>query len=157
MVASNDSRLRQLIKSFDHGNVKLDCLMSDFNASLGVSQLKKLEIILKKRKKIGDYYDSAVLGSDCVLIGRDEGKELSFSSYVVRTETPFKECVRFFKRYRIPIRRGIEIPLHRYLYLDVKDFVNTEEMHNKLISLPIYPTLAQEDIENITKGIRTIL
>ncbi|GAH76001.1 unnamed protein product, partial [marine sediment metagenome] len=41
--------------------------------------------------------------------------------------------------------------------LEIKQFKNTEEMSNKLVALPIYPALAQEDIESIVKGIRVIL
>lgn len=157
MVASGDKELKNIIQSMIDNHRQADCLMSDFNASLGISQLKKLEYILETRKKIGEFYDSAVLASDCVLVGRSEEKELSFSSYVVKSETPFYECVRFFKKFGIPIRRGIEQPLHIYLHLDAKQFEKTEEICNKVIALPIYPTLEQKDIESITKGIRTIL
>jgi len=157
LVASQDKGLRRLIWSYKDDHFWVDYLMSDFNASLGISQLSKLRENIETRKKIGGYYDNAVLASNCVLIGRDEEKELTFSSYVVKTETPVKECVRFFRKYGVPIRRGIEKPLHSYLNLESKQFKNTEEMFNQLVALPIYPALAQEDIESIVKGIRAIL
>jgi len=157
MIASQVKRLKQLMLSFKRDHGWIDYLMSDFNASLGISQLSKLDKNIATRKKIGDYYDNAVFASNCTLVGREEGKELSYSSYVVKTETPLQECVQFFKKFGIPIRRGIESPLHSFLELDVKHYKNTEEMYAKLIALPIYPTLAREDVENIVKGIKVIL
>ena len=157
LVASGDKRLKQLSKSFKENSSYEDYLMSDFNASLGISQLNQLQRSLEIRKKIGQNYDSAVMASGCTLVGRDETKELSFSSYVVKTQTPFKDCKQSFKRLGIPIKRGLEKPLHSFLDLGVDGFANTEVMNNNLVALPIYPGLSNEDIENIVKGIRTIL
>jgi perosamine synthetase len=157
MVASHDKRLKMMIRSFRDDQAWMDCLMSDFNASLGISQMKKLEQNIAARKKIAEYYDGAVLASNSEFIGRAEGKELSFSSYVVKTQTPFHECAHFFKKYGIPVHKGIERPLHSYLGEDIKRFSHTEELYNSLIALPIYPTLSKRDIERIVKGIRAIL
>ncbi|HEB30425.1 MAG TPA: DegT/DnrJ/EryC1/StrS aminotransferase family protein [Spirochaetes bacterium] len=157
LVASGDKRLKHLAKSIKENLSYEDYLMSDFNASLGISQLNQLKRSLEIRRNIGQHYDNAVMASGCSLVGRDEAKELSFSSYVVKTQTPFKDCKQSFKRSGIPVKRGIEKPLHSFLDLGVAGFSNTEEMNNKLVSLPIYPGLSSEDIENIVKGIRTIL
>jgi len=162
LVASGDKRLKQLSKSFKENLSKENLsyeeyLMSDFNASLGISQLNQLQRSLEIRKKIGQNYDNAVMASGCTLVGRDETKKLSYSSYVVKTQTPFKDCMQSFKRLGIPIKRGIEKPLHSFLDLGIDGFANTEVMNNSLVTLPIYPGLSNEDIENIVKGIRTIL
>jgi dTDP-4-amino-4,6-dideoxygalactose transaminase len=134
-----------------------DYLMSDLNASLGISQLKKLDKIRQRRQKIGEYYDEAVMASNCSLVGREDGQRLSYTSYPVLTSTPFEDCSRFFKKYGIPIQRGIEAPLHRIMGLPPGDFPRTEGMHNRIIQLPIYPTLEQETVENVAKGVRAIL
>jgi perosamine synthetase len=157
MVASQDKRLKMMIRSFREDQAWMDCLMSDFNASLGISQMKKLEQNIASRKKIAEYYDSAVFASNSQFIGRAEKKELSFSSYVVKTQTPFQECACFFQKMGIPVHKGIERPLHSYLGEDVKRFSRTEELYNSLIALPIYPTLSNGDIEKIVKGIRAVL
>jgi dTDP-4-amino-4,6-dideoxygalactose transaminase len=157
LLASSDRRIGGLKQTLKNDSFVIDYLMSDFNASLGISQLKKLQKILERRRKIGEYYDNAVMASGCSLVGRDDDKVLSYSSYVVKTRTPFNDCVRFFKRYGIPIRRGIETPLHNLLDLETNQFCHTEEMYHRIVALPIYPTLIQEDIENVVKGIKSIL
>ena len=132
-------------------------LMSDFNASLGISQLVKLDENIKKRRQIGKYYDSAVMGGGASFIGRGGKKRLCYSSYAVRTRTPFEECARFFKSIGIPVKRGIRKPLHQLLGLDVTGFDRTERLCNELIMLPIYPGLSRDTIEAVAKGIKTIL
>jgi len=157
MVASKDRRLLKVLQSFKNDESSFDYLMSDFNASLGIAQMKKLEGMREKRRKIGGYYDSVVIAADCSLIGRHDGQELSYSSYVVKTHTPLSEIKRFFKGCGIPVRRGIEKPLHHYLDLDPHKFERTEEMYHKVVALPLYPSLSRESIENVAKGIRSIL
>jgi perosamine synthetase len=157
LVASEDKRLKHLIKTFRENQSFEEYLMSDFNASLGISQLNQIRRSLEIRRNIGKCYDEAVMASSCTLVGRDDEKNLSFSSYVLRTQTPFTECAQSFKRYGIPVKKGIEKPLHTVLGLGVGEFENTEDMNNSLVALPIYPGLSKEEIENVVKGIKTIL
>jgi dTDP-4-amino-4,6-dideoxygalactose transaminase len=157
LLASNQKKLKEVIEGLKSDESSYDYVMSDFNASLGISQLKKLEKNWERRRRIGEYYDNAVMASNCSLIGRKEGQDLCFSSYVVKTETPIEDVIRFFKRSEIPVRRGIEIPLHHHMNLKVDQFRRTEELYNKIIILPIYPTLDKATVENVAKGIRAIL
>jgi len=157
MVASSDRRLNRFLKNLKDDAFYIDYIMSDFNASLGISQLNKLKKSIEIRRRIGKLYDDAILSSHASLIGRDEGKEIVYSSYVVRTLTPFGEVKNLFKKYGVPVKRAIEIPLHQILGQSSKDYSNTDEIANQLIALPIYPSLAKNDIENIVKGIRIIL
>ena len=51
-------------------------------------------------------------------------------------------------------------PLHQMTYykdtynLDVRDFPNTEKYFNGCLSLPIYPSLKNEELEHIVKSIK---
>jgi dTDP-4-amino-4,6-dideoxygalactose transaminase len=157
MLASKEREWGRAIQAFKNDAERVDYLMSDFNASLGISQMSKLTKSIETRRRIGRYYDDAVLGSGGSLVGRDDGKELVYSSYVVKTSTPFEECQRFFKRHGIPVLKGLERPLHSILGENVTEYPLTEELCNSLIALPIYPSLGKEEIETITKSIRAIL
>ncbi|MBN2325352.1 MAG: DegT/DnrJ/EryC1/StrS aminotransferase family protein [Spirochaetes bacterium] len=132
-------------------------LMSDFNAALGISQLVRLDENIKRRGEIGKYYDGAVVASGSSFVDRDENKFFCYSSYVVKTETPFDECERFFKKSGIPVKRGIAKPLHQLLGLDIRDFERTERLYQQVVALPIYPGMKKEEIEEVAKGIRSIL
>ena len=157
MLASSDRRLKDIYGEYTADEAFSDYLMSDFNASLGISQLKKLGRNCERRKKIGQYFDRVVMSSNCSLIGREDGQELAYSSYPVITDTPFEDCLRFFKKYGIPVRRGIGRPLHQWMGLSIKGFEHTEAMYNRIVMLPLYPTLDGEVVENIVRGIKAIL
>jgi perosamine synthetase len=157
MLASGDRALKAVYGELMADDAQYDYVMSDFNASLGISQLKKLGQNDERRKHIGEIFDRAVLASSCSLVGREDGQELCYSSYPVVTETPFEDCRRFFKKYRIPVRRGVDRPLHQYAGLSMSDFENTETMYNSIVLLPLYPTLEGEVVENIARGIKAIL
>lgn len=154
MLGSREPRLKKAVRSEE---IAVDYLMSDLNASLGLSQLKKLQVMQEKRVAIGKFYDEAVMGSSCSLVGREQGQELCYSAYVVRTETPFQDVERFFKRYDIPVRRALHRPLHRVLGLDAAGFTRTEELCSSLVSLPLYPSLKREEAEQVARGIRAVL
>lgn len=157
MLAASDRRLKDIYREYMADEASFDYLMSDFNASLGISQIKKLGRNCDRRKKIGEYYDRAVMASNCSLIGREDGQELTYSSYPVITDTPFEDCLRFFKKYGIPVRKGIDKPLHQWMGLPIKGFEHTEAMYNRIVRLPLYPTLDGEVVENIVRGIKAIL
>jgi perosamine synthetase len=132
-------------------------LMSDFNAALGISQLVRLDENIKRRGEIGAYYDGAVVASGSSFVDRDDKKVLCYSAYAVKTDTPFDECARFFKKSGIPVKRGIEKPLHQLLSLNIRDFEHTERLYQQVIALPIYPGMKKEEIEKVAKGIQSIL
>jgi dTDP-4-amino-4,6-dideoxygalactose transaminase len=157
MLAGKEKDAGRLISAFKNDPANIDFLMSDFNASLGISQLNKLGKSIEARRKIGQFFDDAVLAAHCSLVGRQDGQELTYPSYTLKTDTPFEECQRFFKKFGVPVRKGLEKPLHGYLLDDVKAYPLAEEMCNKLVQIPIYPGLSKEDIENIAKGIRVAL
>jgi dTDP-4-amino-4,6-dideoxygalactose transaminase len=157
MLASRDRALKEIYAQFLADESHNDYMMSDFNASLGISQLRKLEKNCERRRKIGKHFDRAVLASNCSLVGREDDQQLCYSSYPVLTDTPFEDCHRFFKKYSIPVRRGVESPLHHIAGLPPRDYENTEAMFNKIVLLPLYPTLDGDVVENIVRGIKSIL
>jgi dTDP-4-amino-4,6-dideoxygalactose transaminase len=157
MLASRNRGLKEIYNEFLSDESHFDYLMSDFNASLGISQLKKLEKNCERRRKIGEHFDRAVLASNCSLVGREDGQHLCYSSYPVLTKTPFEDCHRFFKKYKIPVRRGVESPLHHIVGLPPGDYENSEAMFNSIVLLPLYPTLDGDVVENIVRGIKSIL
>lgn len=131
--------------------------VSDINAALGRSQLKKVETFLKKRKEIRDKYDVVfdakginrqVPSIDCeynnyrYIIRLDVQEVEKFSSYL------FDKGIKTI----IPIE-SYEL-LHNYLKLSKKGFEVAENIARTTLSIPIYPALKESEVDYIVETIK---
>lgn len=134
--------------------------MTDIQAALGISQLKKLKKFTAKRKKIVSLYH-IYLSSVKDIVCPQELKECSNSwhLYVIRVRNP-----RLRNRLYSYLRgKGIGANFHYppvyshpyYKKLGVNgELANTEQYAKSAITLPLYPDLSEKEIIYITKIMR---
>lgn len=131
--------------------------MTDVQAALGISQLKKLSQFKQRRREIVDFYNKN-LGLPH-LIERDFSNAC-FHLYPILIENR-REF--YFKAREVGLNLQVHyIPVHTQPYyqeLGYKwgDYPNAERFYEHCISLPLYPTLTDNDLEEITKRIKGIL
>lgn len=124
--------------------------MSDFQAAFGLSQLNKLDSFIKKRKKISEIYVELFKNSNSGFI-LPKIRENIFFRFIIKTD----EIDSLIKNVR---ERGVEAskpvfkPIHSYLNLSDDNFPNTIKAYESSVSIPIYPSLSDEEVEN-TAGI----
>ncbi|MBP7077022.1 MAG: UDP-4-amino-4,6-dideoxy-N-acetyl-beta-L-altrosamine transaminase, partial [Bacteroidales bacterium] len=122
--------------------------LTDFQAALGHSQLKRADDGLKRRKEIAKkYYEafrsiSFIKGQSGVVEGH------AYHLYIVEVDRR-KELYEYLKLYGI-FTQVHYIPLHlmpyyRKLGWKPGDFPNAENYYRNCLSLPIYPTLSSEE------------
>jgi len=127
-------------------------------AAIGVAQIKKIEIMLKNKKKIFNYYDSKLSKDERIsLLPKNNWSENSYWIYTLRLKN-FSEIERdkFLKKLK---NRGIECrpgfyPLN--LMEPFKAFGKNGLKTSKLISLnsislPSAANLTNQDQDYITK------
>ncbi|MGN1078942.1 MAG: UDP-4-amino-4,6-dideoxy-N-acetyl-beta-L-altrosamine transaminase [Alphaproteobacteria bacterium] len=130
--------------------------MTDFQAALGISQLKKLNAFKQRRREIVDYYNKN-LGLPH-LIERDFSNAC-FHLYpvLVQNRRDF-----YFKAREKGLNLQVHyIPVHTqpyYAQFGYKkgDFPKAENYYERCISLPLYPTLTDEDLAEIVKRLKEI-
>jgi dTDP-4-amino-4,6-dideoxygalactose transaminase len=134
--------------------------MSDFQAALGLSQLRKLDGFIARRKTIAEQYTKILeekKRSSIVKITGDE-KENVWYRYVILSEKNPDLIKKEFLKYGITVINPLE-PwelLHNYLNLNKGDFPNAENMTKRTISIPIFPSLNDDDVEKIAHAIGKI-
>ena len=131
--------------------------LTDFQAALGLSQLKRANEGLERRKEIAQKYFEAfqdksfIKGQSGVVVGH------AYHLYVVELDDRLglynflRENKIFAQIHYFPVHL---MPYYRQFGWKVGDLPNAEQYYKNCISLPMYPTLTNEEQEFV---INTIL
>jgi dTDP-4-amino-4,6-dideoxygalactose transaminase len=164
IVTTNNKLLAERIKSLrSHGIVRkknthwqydvlepgLNYRLSDINAALGVSQLKKIKTFIKKRKLIFDFYYKKLSGiSEVTLPNYSLENKPSYHLFLISINNNNNriknKLLIFLKKNKITAQYHY-IPIYKFsLYLKKKSeyYKNSEYYFNNTISLPIYFNLS---------------
>jgi perosamine synthetase len=142
--------------------------MTDIQAALGVAQLRKLDWMWERRKSIAKQYDEVFNDFPQVnipIIKAD--RESAWHLYVLRLNLDMLRIDRnrFIQELK---KRGIGtsvhfIPLYRHPFYqntygyDLKDFPVSEKIYDCIVSLPLYPSMSDKDVELVTCSVDDIL
>ena len=131
--------------------------MTDVQAALGISQLKRLDEFKKRRREIVDFYNKN-LGIKHLV--EKDFSNACFHLYPILVEDREKF---YFDARKVGLGLQVHyIPVHTQPYYQAQgykwgDYPNAEEYYKHCISLPLYPELTDEDLIEIVKRIKEIL
>lgn len=139
--------------------------MTELQAALGLSQLKKLSVITNKRHKIADYYTSLLKNLPVVTPFSISESFSGMHLYVIKLKPEVKKNRADIFNYLRQANIGVNvhyIPVHLqpyYLNLGFKvgDFPEAEAYYNQAITLPIYPELSYQQIDYIVESLKEAL
>ena len=135
--------------------------MTDIQSALGVSQLKKINMFIKKRNQIAARYNLLLKGLPVILPKKTHKVLSTYHLYVIRVDN---KIIKRDKLYNEFIKNNIGVNLH-YIpihkqpfykkYLKKKVYLpNAEKYYKTALSLPIHPKLTFSDLERIVKIIK---
>jgi len=161
-VSNSDGLLEKMrdLREYDFKSdykVRYNYKMTDVQAALGLTQLSKLPTFIDKRKLISKYYSEEFSNLEVTLPTSKKHKEHIFYRYVIRINKDIKKCFDEFKKKGIICDSPVHKPLHVYLGLSKKDFINTEEIMNSAISIPIYPALTESEMNYVSSIVKEVL
>jgi perosamine synthetase len=160
MVASDSEELVSRVKDLreydnkDDYTVRFNYKMTDFQAALGLNQLSHLEEFLDKRRMIADRYFSEFKDCGFSLPVRKKGREHIYYRFVVKTEDDASLFLEELQQKGVMCQRPVYIPLH--VCLGLSGFSYTMDAWQKTVSVPLYPSLTEEEIEKIIAVVREI-
>jgi dTDP-4-amino-4,6-dideoxygalactose transaminase len=159
MVLTNNSKHYSTMKDFrglnDH-TINMDCIMTDFQGAMGLSQFSKLKKLLERRREIASIYCNSMRHSTH-RTPYPYSENFAYQSFPIMFDSLTEKIERYWKKSGIGIFRPINYPLHRLLDWDRKKFPNAERMAKKLYALPLYPTLTKKEIEKISKSLAAFI
>lgn len=138
--------------------------MSEFNAAFGLLQLKHLDQAMRRRQEIDAFYRDSLAGVKGIQCLGDAGEKIANYSYfplLVQPEYPLtrdelyqklKELGIYSRRYFYPLIS--DFPMYRGLPSAQRaNLPVAAEAAAKVLCLPIYPALSQEDLIRVVAAI----
>ena len=133
--------------------------LTDFQAALGINQLKKMDKFLKYRQKIVAIYEESFTGlSDVKTLKVKPGRTSAWHIYPVVVSGKRKEI---FDQLR---RKGIGVNVH-YIPVYLQPYYrklgyqpglcsNAEAYYHRAITLPLYPSMTEDDVERVIRELK---
>lgn len=130
--------------------------LTDFQAALGNSQLQRADEGLKRRREIATKYNTAFSGKIFIHGQSGDIEGHAYHLYIVEVDDR-KGLYNYLREHKI-FAQVHYIPVHMQPYyhgLGWKkgDFPNAEKYYSQCLSLPIYPTLSDEEQDYVTDTI----
>ena len=138
--------------------------ITDFQCALGISQLKKLHGWIKRRQEIAAEYDNAFKDNHSIIsISRSPNVSHAYHLYVVKIEKGDRNSI-FTELRNAGIGVNVHyIPVHLHPYYR-KTFGTgegmcpvAEEAFKKIISLPMFPGLKDEELKYVINTVKELL
>jgi len=156
-MLSNHGRIEKYNHIFEGYNSRLDGLQA---AILSV-KLKYLDKWIEKRRYVAYLYNRLLNNTNIITPKELKNVKCVYHLYVIRTKKR-NELRRFLQESGISsgVHYPIGLPfLKAYNYLNHKpeDFPVTYKYQNEVLSLPIFPELSRQQIENVVSKLKEAL
>tara|TARA_A100001011_G_C14306817_1_gene843550 strand:+ start:2085 stop:3233 length:1149 start_codon:yes stop_codon:yes gene_type:complete len=133
--------------------------LTDIQAALGLSQLKKLDNFVKKRRKISNIYQSKLSQFPVSFQSEDVGYMSSYHLFVIKVDHKIrKKLFNFLRSKKINVNvHYIPTNIHPFikkLGFKKNDFPNALNYYKSAISIPIYPSLKKKQIDYVIEVLK---
>ena len=137
--------------------------ITDFQCALGISQFKRLEEFIEKRRKIVALYRK-LLPSNVQAIDEKPDRQSSWHIFPVILPKGVDRDVVFQKMRKANIGVNVHyIPVYKHSYyqqnypVNFKDFPVTEDIFSRLITLPLFSKMTEEDVKDVVEALKTAI
>jgi len=133
----------------DNG-IRFNYKMTDMEAALGLSQIRRLSSFVARRQEIASRYAACLSPLAIRLpVARPERTHI-FYRYVVRVGDARRLAGRL-EAGGVQCKAPVFQPLHRYLKRD--GFACTETAMRTALSIPLYPSLTDDEVDKIVHAV----
>ena len=139
--------------------------MADINAAIGLAQIRKYDVLLKKRKRVFQLYNEAFSKYSWVILppAKKDGRETSYHIYALRikniTEEKRDAMIDEIAKQEVAVNvHFIPMPMLKFFKqqgYDIADYPVAYNNYKREISLPIYPQLTDEQVQYVIDTVIT--
>lgn len=155
MVICNSKKLADRIKDLkaydqkDRYETRFNYKMTDIQAAVGLAQFAKLDAFIQQRRTIAQKYFRAFRSLSLRLPADDPAH--IYYRFVVGLDTDSQPLISKLLQTGIGCARPIYLPLHHCLKLT--GYPITDNAWRTSLSIPIYPSLSDQDIQRVIEAI----
>ena len=141
--------------------------ITDFQAALIVSQMKKLDFFASRRKEIVKKYDEAFSDMPEIIVQKEiPQSDTCRHLYIIRLNLEMLNCTRreFFDAmsaenvqcqvHYVPV---YWFPYYQHLGYEKGLCPNAEEVYKGIMSIPLYPKMTDQDVEDVIHAVRKVV
>ena len=151
MVVSNSERLSARISDLktydekDHYEIRFNYKMTDIQAAIGLVQLKRLSSFIRQRRHVAKRYlkELSFAGLNLPLQETDH----TYYRFVIGVKGNSQTIIQDLNAKGIGCHRPIHTPLHHCL--EISGYPITDDAWETSLSIPIYPSLKDEDVDRV--------
>jgi len=141
--------------------------LTDFQCALGISQLKKLDRFVERRREIASRYNEAFAGmGEIITPGESRDAKPVYHIYVIQLRTELLRVTRgeIFEALSAE-NIGVNVhymPLHLHPFYQQEfgyrkgDYPKAERYYERAITLPIFPKMSDEDVKDVIEAVRKV-
>ena len=141
--------------------------MTDFQAALLTSQIQKLERFKKRRREIVEMYDKAFSSMPELIVQKEiPESDTTRHLYILRLNLDKLTCNRrqfFDALYAENTKPQVHyLPVYWHSYYEKLGYPkglcpNAEKLYMEIMSIPLYPTLTDGDVEDVIHAVKKIV
>ena len=188
MVTTNDAKLYERLKMFrthgitrdsnkmfeNHGawyyemqELGFNYRITDMQAALGTSQLKKLERFIQRRQAIIQRYNKEFLNIEEITTPyQKEGCNSAWHLYIIRLKL---EKLKVDRKQIFDALKGENIgvnvhyiPIHYFPYYKKLGYQkglcpNAEKLYEEIITIPLFPSMEDKDVDDVIKAVKKVI
>lgn len=149
-------------RSLDYIQLGYNWRMSSITASLGLSQLRKLERVVEMRRKIaGQFADALGDLKEVELPQEPRGFRHIYQMYTIKVKDGKRrrDALRQFLSERGIMSKVYFDPIHMSVFykelygLEEGSLPVTEKVSTEVLTLPIYPGMSEDEVGYVTKAV----
>ncbi|MBI2287839.1 MAG: UDP-4-amino-4,6-dideoxy-N-acetyl-beta-L-altrosamine transaminase [Chloroflexi bacterium] len=185
MVLTNSQEFYEKLRTFrHHGIVKgnqdeggwyyeidnpgYNYRITDFQCALGISQLRKLDRFIKRRREIAARYSETFAGmKEVITPAAEKDVRAVYHIYVIQLRTELlrvgrKEVFEALRAENIGVNVHY-MPLHLHPFYQRTfgykkgDYPKAETYYERAITLPIFPRMSDEDVQDVIEAVRKVV